>query len=353
VGSLQHKTCIDLKLIIMLLIDNAPTHMLADAEVQQEHGFNVINLSHLKIVFLPANTTIVVQPLPDQGTIACTKAHYQRQLVQWVLDEADKPQNDGKSLKGLRPNFYQMMRWLNTAWKECVMPLTISNCWYKDGILPEGWISVPTGTSWERARAAQRALASEEAAQPAMHPASMSVPHQAAAEAADESEEASREAAQLPNTEAGSPADSADGQDDALEQLDAAPQRLQVCVQRNKLLLQHGDAMMSAKEFHELDGDCEVFEELDDDAIVLMIRSNNAANASNSDEDEGNYFVEVSATKTQALQLAASLHEYVLARAQLSAASDVSALQRMQDALAQSITSGKKQTTLTATFGMP
>jgi ornithine carbamoyltransferase len=44
----------------MLLTDNTPTHMLADAEVEQEHGFNV-NLSHLKIVFLPANTTSVVQ----------------------------------------------------------------------------------------------------------------------------------------------------------------------------------------------------------------------------------------------------------------------------------------------------
>jgi ornithine carbamoyltransferase len=45
----------------MLLTDNAPTHMLADAEVEQEHGFNVMNLSDLKIVFLPANTTSVVQ----------------------------------------------------------------------------------------------------------------------------------------------------------------------------------------------------------------------------------------------------------------------------------------------------
>jgi hypothetical protein len=205
----------------MLLTDNASTHMLADPEAEQEHGFNVINLSHLKIVFLPANITSVVEPL-DQGRIAFTKAHYRRQLVQRVLDEADKPQNAGKSLKDLRANFHQMMRWLSTAWQESAPPLTISNCWYKAGILPEGCISAPTGTSWERARAAQRALAGEEAAQPATHPAAMSAPHQAAAEAADESEEASSEAAQLPDTEAGSPADSSDSQDDALEQLDAA-----------------------------------------------------------------------------------------------------------------------------------
>jgi hypothetical protein len=159
--------------------------------------------------------------------------------------------------------------------------------------------------------------------------------------------------ARLPETEAGSPGDSADGQDDALEQLDAALQRLQVGVQRNKSLLPHGDAMMSAKEFHELDGEGEVFEELDDDAIVHMIRFRNAADASNSDEDEAVDFVEVLTTKTQALQLAASLHEYALAQPQLLTAAVVSALHRMQDALIQSIASGKKQTTMTAVFGMP
>jgi hypothetical protein len=102
---------------------------------------------------------------------------------------------------------------------------------------------------------------------------------------------ASSEAAQLPDTEAGSPADSAHGQDDALEQLNAALQRLQVCAQRNKSLLPHGDAMMSTKEFHELDGECEVFAKLDDHVILHKIRSNNAAYASNSDEDEADDFV--------------------------------------------------------------
>jgi hypothetical protein len=58
--------------------------------------------------------------------------------------------------------------------QECVSPLTIGNCWYKSGILPKGYISAPTGKSRERARVAQQALAGEEAAQPAMHPAAMS-----------------------------------------------------------------------------------------------------------------------------------------------------------------------------------
>jgi ornithine carbamoyltransferase len=37
----------------------APTHMLADTEFEEEHSFKVINLSNLKLVFLPANTTSV------------------------------------------------------------------------------------------------------------------------------------------------------------------------------------------------------------------------------------------------------------------------------------------------------
>jgi hypothetical protein len=105
------------------LSGNAPTHMLADTEIDEEHGFKVINLSNLKLFFLPANTTSIVQPL-DQGIIGCNKAHCHRQLVQWVIAEAEKPENTGKSLKELQPNFYQMMCWLNTAWKECASPRT-------------------------------------------------------------------------------------------------------------------------------------------------------------------------------------------------------------------------------------
>jgi hypothetical protein len=83
---------------IVALSDNAPTHMLADTEIDEEHGFKDINLSNLKLVFLPANTTSVAQPL-HQGIIACTKAHYRQQVVQWVIAEAEKPENAGKSLK--------------------------------------------------------------------------------------------------------------------------------------------------------------------------------------------------------------------------------------------------------------
>jgi hypothetical protein len=76
--------------------------MLAETEFEEEHSFKVINLSNLKFVFLPANTTSVVQPL-DQGIIACTKAHYRRQLVQWVIAEAEKPANAENRSKSCTP----------------------------------------------------------------------------------------------------------------------------------------------------------------------------------------------------------------------------------------------------------
>jgi hypothetical protein len=295
------RTCLVLTLIdvllcrrkrnIVVLSDNAPTHMLADTEIDEEHGFKVINLSNLKLVFLPANTTIVVQPL-DQGIIACTKAHYRRQLVQWVIAEAEKPENAGKSLKEVRPSFYQMMRWLNTAWKECVSPLTIRNCWHKAGILTEGWIAAPTGT---HAQAAQPATDS-------------------AAESEDEVEF-------FRDVDSCADAAATEDADQAFQQLDTALQGLQVCVQKHGTLLPHNDVIMSAHEFHQLDGEREVFEELDDAAIVQMIRSDNAADVV--DSDEADDFVDVTTTKAQALQVASDLHEFPLAQPQLFHAPDV------------------------------
>jgi hypothetical protein len=55
--------------------------------------------------------------------------------------------------------------------------------------------------------------------------------------------------------------------------------------------------MLSANEFHELDGEREVFEELDDAAIVQMIQSDSAVGVLDSDEDEADDFVDVSTTQ--------------------------------------------------------
>ena len=121
-----------------LITDNAPTHIICDYDVDMEHGLKVINLSHIKLVFLPANVTSVVQPL-DQGIIAAFKAHYRRQLVRWLISESDKPGNEVKMISEFAPDLYHMMQWVHSAWSTHVSQETIRNCWRKAGIVPNDW----------------------------------------------------------------------------------------------------------------------------------------------------------------------------------------------------------------------
>jgi hypothetical protein len=119
---------------VALICDNAPTHAVPDAEAEYEHGLQVFNMSHIEVIFLPPNVTSKVQPL-DQGVVASFKAHYCRQLVQWMLEEANKDENEGKTLKSLTSFFYQMMLWTQKAWTQMVTAETIKNCWGKSGLL--------------------------------------------------------------------------------------------------------------------------------------------------------------------------------------------------------------------------
>ena len=75
---------------ILLLVDNAPSHMV-DAEY-----------SNIKIVFLPANMTAKLQPL-DQGIIRVVKLAYLKAIIEKVLacidpDRPDTLQNIMRSL---------------------------------------------------------------------------------------------------------------------------------------------------------------------------------------------------------------------------------------------------------------
>ena len=102
---------------IALLIDNCPAHPF------------VSNLTNIQLVFLPANTTSVLQWM-DQGVIRSLKAHYWGRVVRRLCRALDKMKTLPKIC------ILQAMKILVSSW-ETVSAKTIVNCFRKAGITPE------------------------------------------------------------------------------------------------------------------------------------------------------------------------------------------------------------------------
>ena len=65
----------------LLFVDNAPSHPHDSA-----------TFSHVKVVFLPATTTSVLQPL-DQGIIQNVKQHYIKRVLRKIISDIDNVEN--------------------------------------------------------------------------------------------------------------------------------------------------------------------------------------------------------------------------------------------------------------------
>ena len=93
---------------VALIIDNCPAHPVIE------------NLSHIKLDFLPPDTTSVSQPM-DQDVIRCVKAHYRKRLVKLIL----------RSLNSNNPlakvSLLTALQLLASAWNE-VSQTTFANC---------------------------------------------------------------------------------------------------------------------------------------------------------------------------------------------------------------------------------
>ena len=102
---------------ILLLLDNAPCHFLSSnyAFVGKVFGLSIALLSNVMIVYLPANTTSLLQPL-DQGVIAVFKQLYKQQLVSRRLLEIERVlyKIDGARLG--KVSVRQAIEWGCTAW---------------------------------------------------------------------------------------------------------------------------------------------------------------------------------------------------------------------------------------------
>ena len=101
---------------IALIIDNCPAHP------------SISNLTNVQIVFLPPNTTSILQPM-DQGAIPSLKAHYRGRDVRLLCRASEKKEPCPKI------SILQSVKILADFW-EIVTKETIINCFRKAGITP-------------------------------------------------------------------------------------------------------------------------------------------------------------------------------------------------------------------------
>ena len=107
----------------LILLDNAPAHPV-ESELVGHHG-------RIRCLFLPPNTTALIQPM-DQGIIVATKRLYRRRFLEevMVVFEDDDDGNVGeRTLERLRKYDLKsaMFNW-SRAWKD-VKSKTLENGW--------------------------------------------------------------------------------------------------------------------------------------------------------------------------------------------------------------------------------
>lgn len=98
---------------ILLLVDNCRAHPVLE------------NLTNVKVVFLPPNTTAKLQPM-DQGVIHSFKVNYRRLMILQLLDCLEER-------KEFNPSVLDAIRLIDRGWDN-VSSTTIKNCFKKSGI---------------------------------------------------------------------------------------------------------------------------------------------------------------------------------------------------------------------------
>jgi hypothetical protein len=109
---------------ILLLLDNFSGHELG---VQLVGGLQ--GLSHVRIEWLPPNTTSHWQPL-DQGIIASFKLQYRRQWVSYMLRQYEAGKNPNKTVTLLKA-----VQWTRSSWEQGVTSLSIQKCFWKSTVI--------------------------------------------------------------------------------------------------------------------------------------------------------------------------------------------------------------------------
>lgn len=113
---------------IALLADNAPTHPPPNRPPVEYKGPPPPILDHVKLIYLPPNTTAWLQPL-DAGIIRSLKAGYRRKFVQYIVNYFEKHGTAAPNLDVL-----QVIYLIAEAWDE-LPPQTVFHCWQKVGLV--------------------------------------------------------------------------------------------------------------------------------------------------------------------------------------------------------------------------
>lgn len=105
---------------ILLLVDNCTAHS------------DVPSIKNIKVVFLPANTTSIMQPC-DQGIIRTFKAHYRHQMRSRIIREMDDGLDLPSNAIAKKITLLDALHMIKESWQNCVTAKTIANCFKKGG----------------------------------------------------------------------------------------------------------------------------------------------------------------------------------------------------------------------------
>ena len=123
---------------ILLLIDNAPSHMTND-----------LTLTNVKVQLIPPCTTSMIQPM-DAGVIAAFKRRYRRYHLQNAIDCDER--REGFNI--YKVDQLTAMRWSVAAWNE-ISSTTIANCFSHTGLFSTESV-ISSAVDVERVKMAQR-----------------------------------------------------------------------------------------------------------------------------------------------------------------------------------------------------
>ena len=107
---------------VLLFVDNCPAHP-------------DIQLSHIKLVFLQANTTSKLQPM-DAGIIQTVKLNYRKRMVRHLLVKMDECEMASQLAKKII-NVLAAIQWMQKAWQE-VKESTVRKCYKNCGFSIDG-----------------------------------------------------------------------------------------------------------------------------------------------------------------------------------------------------------------------